>query len=168
MSISAMTARSIVSGSVHESARLRWLRGLQRRCREYGYAFALTLAATATIFALPGTAPSTDPVYAPLALALVAGLLLTVRLSPNRPSAALVLLPAMAMDARFGLAALPALAYAAVVVNLARGLRGPRVVSTASHQVLAVAAAHLASQAVPMLPDWVTLALVFSCRRLLL
>ena len=128
MPLLAMTARSIVSGSVHESTPLRWMSELQRRCREYGYAFAVTLAAVATIVALPGTAPSDDPVYTPLALALVAGLLLTVRLSPNRRSAALVLLPAMAIDARFGLAALPALAYAAILVNLIRGIRGPRVV----------------------------------------
>jgi signal transduction histidine kinase len=168
MSLLAMSTRSIVSRSVHESAPLRWLGGLQRRCREYGYAFAVTLAAVATIFALPGTAPSDDPAYVPMALALVAGLLLTVRLSPNRPPAALVLLPAMAVDARFGLAALPALAYAAVIVSLIRGVRGPRVLSTAGQQVLAFAAAHLASQAIPLLPDWVTFALVFACGRLLL
>jgi signal transduction histidine kinase len=168
MSLLAMTARSIVSRSMPDTTPLRFMSGLQRRCREYGYAFAVTLAAVASIFALPGTAPSDDPVYTPLALALVAGLLLTVRLSPNRRSAALVLLPAMAMDARFGLAALPALAYAAIVVNLIRGLRGPRVLSTASQQVLVFAAAHLASQAVPLLPEWVTFAVVFACGRLVL
>jgi signal transduction histidine kinase len=42
--------------------------------------------------------------------------------------------------------------YAAIVVNLIRGLRGPRVLSTASHAVLAYAGAHLLAQIVPILP----------------
>jgi len=65
-----------------------------------------------------------------MAIAVIVGLLLTVRVAPNRRAGALVLLPAMAGDARFGLAALPLLAYAAVAANLLRGVRGPRVIST--------------------------------------
>jgi signal transduction histidine kinase len=168
MSSLGVTAQTASRAPVHAPARARWLSGLQRRCRESGYAAAVALAAVATLLSLPGTAASSDPAYVPLALAFVAGLLLTIRLLPNRPPAALVLLPAMAMDARFGLAALPALAFAALVVSLVRGVRGPRVVSAASHQVLAFAAAHLVSQVVPVVPGWLTFALVFACGRTLL
>src|SRR6202158_2734406 len=79
-----------------------------RRARDYAYTVGIGLAALATIFALPGTQPSTDPIYAPMALALVVGLLLTVRLAPNRLGSALGLIPAMAVGARFGVAAVPA------------------------------------------------------------
>jgi signal transduction histidine kinase len=136
-----------------------------RRAADYAYTVVIGLAALATIFALPGTLPSTDPIYAPMALALVVGLLLTVRLAPNRLGSALVLLPAMAVDARFGLAALPALAYAAILVNLLRGPRGPRVVSGASHLVLAFTAAHLCTLIVPVVPDWIVFAVVFAFGR---
>jgi len=127
------------------------MNSLQRQASDYGYAFAVTLAAVVAIVALPDTRPSTDLVFAPLALALFAGFLLTVRLAPGRPSAALVLLPAMAVDARLGLAALLAVGYAAIVVNLVRGLRGPRVLSTAGHAILAFAGAHLCAQLTPQI-----------------
>src|SRR5579859_2660150 len=129
-----------------------WAHGSRRFAAEYGYAFAVCLAVVATIVGLPGTAPSSDPIFAPMALALFIGFLLTVRLAPSRPGAALVLLPAMAIDARFGLAALLALGYAAIAVNLVRGVRGPRVLSTASHAVLAFAIAHLCAQITPLVP----------------
>jgi signal transduction histidine kinase len=80
----------------------------------------------------------------------------------------MVLVPAMVMDARFGLASLPAIAYAGVLVNLVRGVRGPRVLSGASHLVIAFAAADLAAHAVTILPDWVAFAVVFACGRVLL
>src|SRR5579872_6827047 len=105
----------------------------------FRYTCVVALFAVAITVALTGTWPNADPVYAPMGLALAAGLLLTVRLAPYRPGGALVLLPAMAMDARLGLAVLPMLAYVAIVVNLARGMRGQRVVSTAAHLVLAYA-----------------------------
>src|SRR5439155_67085 len=136
-----------------------------RQERDYAYTVGIGLAAVVTIYALPGTQPSTELIYAPMALALIVGLLLTVRLAPNRLGSALVLLPAMAVDARFGLAALPALAYAAVLVNLLRGPRGPRVVSGASHLVLAFAAAHLCTLIVPVIPDWIVFAVVFAFGR---
>src|ERR1051325_9487763 len=100
-----------------------------------------------------------------MALALVVGLLLTVRLAPDRLGSALVLLPAMAVDARFGLAALPALAYAAILVSLLRGPRGAQVVSGASHLILAFAAAHLCTQLVPAVPGWIVFAVVFAFGR---
>jgi signal transduction histidine kinase len=168
MSIAAMIAPSVTQRSVQPSAASRWRREFQRRAREWSYAIAVSAAAVVTMIALPGTAPSGDPLYVPMTLALVAGLLLTVRLRPTRPAAAMLLLPAMAIDARFALAALPALAYAAILVNLVRGVRGPRVVSTASHQVLAFAAAHVAAQALSSVPDWVVFAMVFAAGRLVL
>jgi signal transduction histidine kinase len=72
------------------------------------------------------------------------------------------------MDARFGLAALAAVAYSAIQVNLIRGLRGPRVISASGHQVLAFAAAHMCAQAIGVLPDWVVFAVVFAVLRLAL
>src|SRR5690349_5348501 len=87
------------------------------------YTLVVGIAATGMVVALSGTWPNTDPVYAPMALALTVGLLLTVRLAPYQPAGALVLLPAMAIDARFGLSALPMLAYVAIVANLIRGMR---------------------------------------------
>ncbi len=133
--------------------------------RDYAYTVAIGLAALAAICFLPGTQPSTDAIYAPMALAVVVGLLLTVRLAPDRLGSALVLLPAMAVDARFGLAALPALAYVGILVNLWRGPRGPRVVSGAGHLVLAFATAHLCTLAVPVVPDWIVFAVVFALGR---
>jgi signal transduction histidine kinase len=137
--------------------------------RTYGYAAAIAALTIAVFLALPEARPSTDPIYAPLSLAMVSGLLLTIRLAPNRPGAALVLLPAMAMDARFGLASLPALAYAALLVNLVRGLRGPRVISSTGHAVLAFAGAHVAAQLLDLpAPDWLVFAVVFASLRALL
>src|SRR5262249_39322288 len=127
---------------------------LHGRFREYGYAIAVTLIAAALTIALGGTTPSDDEVYALMALAVIVGLLLTVRLAPNRPPAAMVLLPAMVFDIRFGVAALPAVAYAAIVANLVRGVRGPRVLSNASHLVLAFALGHVATQLLPGVPSW--------------
>jgi signal transduction histidine kinase len=168
MSIRGVIAPNSSRASIHAATAASWTGRLRDLAREYGYAAAIGLAAVATMVGLPGTAPSSDAVYAPLSLALFAGLLLTVRLAPNRPPSALVLVPAMALDAHFGLAALPAVAYAAILVNLIRGIRGPRVVSTAGHQVLAFAAAHLCAQVVPVVPDWVVFAVVFACGRLVL
>src|SRR5215208_6278717 len=168
MSMSATIAPSITKRSVQPSAASRLPREFQRQAREWSYAAAVSAAAVATMMVVPGTAPSSDLLYVPMTLALVAGLLLTVRLRPTRPAAAMVLLPAMAMNARFDLAALPALAYAAILVSLVRGVRGPRVLSNASHHVLAFAAGHLAAQALSSVPDWVVFAIVFAAGRVLL
>src|SRR5258708_16323887 len=149
MAIWSMTAPRISGPRVAAAPFGRWMNSLQRQASDYGYASAVTLAAVVAIVALPDTAPSTHLVFAPLALALFPGFLLTVRLAPGRPSAALVLLPAMVIDARLGLAALLAVGYAALVVNLIRGLRGPRVLSTASHAFLAHAGAHVGAQNTP-------------------
>ena len=138
--------------------------------RRFRYTFVVADLALAAVAAsvLMGTLPNADQVYAPMALALAVGLLLTVRLAPYRPGGALVLLPAMALEARFGLGALLMLAYVSIVVNLIRGMRGARVISTAAHLVLAFAAAHLAAEVVPVVPGWVTFAFVFAMGRFLL
>ena len=134
----------------------------------HSYTAAVTLAAALVMLVLPGTWPSSDAAYAPMAIAVIVGLLLTVRVAPNRRAGALVLLPAMAVDARFGLAALPLLAYAAVAANLLRGVRGPRVISTAAHMVLSFALAHLGAQVVPIIPGWLIFAVVFASGRVAL
>src|SRR5438309_9332518 len=132
------------------------------------YTLVVALAAVVAVVTLTGSSPITDQVYAPMALALAIGLLLTVRLAPYRAGGALVLLPAMAVAARFGLAALPAVAYVAIVTNLVRGMRGERLISTAGHVVLAYALAEVCAQTVPVVPDWVVFAIVFACSRLAL
>ena len=134
----------------------------------YTYTLLVTLAVAAAVLALPGTAPSADPAYAPMALALIVGLLLTVRISPNGRPGTLVLLPAMVVHARFGLAAVPMLAYAAILANLFRGVRGAGLVSTAAHLVLAYCVAHMATQAVTVVPAWIVFAFVFEGARLAL
>jgi signal transduction histidine kinase len=168
MSLRGVTAPHLSRASTDTTVSGRWPHGLQRLAHPYGYAVAVVLASVATLVGLPGTAPASDQMYAPLTLAFLAGLLLTVRLTPNRPSSSLVVLPAMALYARYGLAALPAVAFAALLVNLVRGLPGPRILSTAGHQVLAFAAAAVSAQAITVVPDWIVFAVVFACGRLAL
>lgn len=134
----------------------------------YRYTLVAAFAALAVIVSLTGTWPDTDPLYAAMALAVAVGLLLTVRLAPYRPGGALVLLPVLLVEARFGLSALPMLAYVTIVISLIRGVRGPRVVNTAAHLVLAYALAYVVAQIVPTIPDWLTFAVVFACARLAL
>src|SRR5579864_8167070 len=138
------------------------------RLNPYRYTIVVALLAIVATVALTGTWPDTDPLYAPLACALAVGLLLTVRLAPYQPGGALVLLPALALDARFGLAALPMLAWVAIVINLIRGVRGARVISTAAHLVLAYSVAHVLSTIVGVVPGWVTFSVVFAVVRLVL
>ncbi|HEY0583223.1 MAG TPA: HAMP domain-containing sensor histidine kinase, partial [Chloroflexota bacterium] len=168
MSFGVVTAPDSPQVSPGTPPSISWSGGWQPHGRHWAYAIALGLAALIALVALPDTAPSSDPIYAPLSLALFAGLLLTVRLTPYGAASALVLVPAMALDARFGLAALPAVAYTAIVVNLIRGLRGPRVISTAAHTVLAFAVGHVCEQLVPFVPGWVVFAIVFASVRLAL
>jgi signal transduction histidine kinase len=168
MAMRTMTAPKLTRTAFAGAASSRWAGGLQRHATEYGYAFAVSLAAVGAIVGLPSTTPSNDQAFAPMALALCVGFLLTVRLAPGQPSAALVLLPAMAIDARFGLAALVAVGYAAIVVNLIRGLRGPRVLSTASHAVLAFAGAHVCAQIIPFVPAPLVFGVVFVLLRVAL
>jgi signal transduction histidine kinase len=142
-------------------------RRLPARLRAYAYAAGMGLLSLLVVLGL-STWTSRDEVYAALTIAAIIGLLLTIRLAPNRPGAALVLVPAMAIDARLGLAALPAFAFAAVLANVIRGLRGPRLISTAAHLVLAFATAHVASQAVGGIAGQLLFAVVFALSRALL
>jgi signal transduction histidine kinase len=138
--------------------------------RDYAYTAGITLAAVATVLALSGTSMSTDAVFFPLSCALMVGLLLTVRLSPGHPGAALVVLPAIAVDARLGLSVLPAMLFVALVTNLVRGVRGPIVLASAGHTTLAFAAGHLATELTAQLsllaPAWLVFAIVFTAVRL--
>src|SRR5689334_748196 len=132
------------------------------------YTLVVSLAAAVAVVALTDTWPVTDQVFAPMALALAAGMLLTVRLTAYQTGGAMVLLPAMAVHARFGLAALPLVLYVAVAVNLLRGMRGPRVLSTAAHLVLSFAAADVAALFIAPIPAWLTFAVVFVTARVAL
>src|ERR1051326_2089599 len=132
------------------------------------YTLLVSVAALVAVVALTGTWPVTDQVYAPMALALAVGMLLTVRLAAYQPGGAVGLLPAMALDARFGLAALPLGAYVALTMNLLRGTRGPRVVSAAAHLVLSYALAHVIASDISPVPSWITFAVVFASSRLAL
>jgi|SRR5579859_6364893 len=134
--------------------------------RPLGYTIGVTLAATVAVIALTDAWPVTDPVFAPMALALAVGMLLTVRLAAYRAGGAMVLLPAMALDARFGLAALPLVAYVAISVNLLRGMRGPRVLSTAAHLVLAYSIAYIVALLLgSLVPNWLSFAVAFATAR---
>src|SRR3954464_14287610 len=110
MSISDATATHLARETDSLAApaapvRPRWR--LPRRLRDWAYAAGVGLLSLLLVLGL-STWTSRDEVYAALTIAAIIGLLLTIRLAPNRPGAALVLVPAMAIDARLGLAALPA------------------------------------------------------------
>ncbi len=140
--------------------------------RDYVYTAAVTLAAVVIMTTLSSTSMIVDQAFLPLSCALAVGLLLTVRLAPGHPGAALVVLPAIAVDARLGIAVLPALLCAAIVANYVRGVRGLSVVASASQTVLAFAAGHfaaeLATNLLPVSPTWLVFASTFSTVRLVL
>jgi signal transduction histidine kinase len=127
------------------------------------YTAAVSLAAFLACF-LPAAAPSDDQTFAPLGVAVMVGWLLTVRLAPGARDATLLLVPVMSLDARVGLAGLPILAYTGVLANLARGVRGPRVLTAAAHATLAYLLAHQLSTLVA-LPHWAVFAVGFACLR---
>ena len=147
-------------------------RGTHMRLRDLAYLALVLLAALATIVAFSGTTMSTDDVFVPLSCALAVGLLLTVRLAPGHPGAALIVLPAIAVDARLGLSVLPALLFASIVVDFVRGVRGPAVFISASNTVLAFAAGHAVAELslnwLPQAPTWLVFAAAFSIVRLAL
>ena len=69
---------AIVTGSLFDAGTTvppRWVAALRARGRDYAYAAAVALAALAALLGLPGTAPSSEEAYAPLALAVIVGLL---------------------------------------------------------------------------------------------
>jgi signal transduction histidine kinase len=70
----------------------------------------------------------------------------------------------MSLDARVGLAGLPIVAYTGLLANLARGVRGPRVLTAAAHAALAYLLAHQLSTVLP-LPQWAVFAVGFASLR---
>src|SRR5919199_2894808 len=141
--------------------RTRWLGALTRS--GLLYTAAISLAAFVACL-LPAAAPSDDQTFAPLGVAVMVGWLLTVRLAPGTRDAALLLVPVMSLDARVGLAGLPIVAYTGLLANLARGVRGPRVLSAAAHATLSYLLAHQLATVVP-LPQWAVFAVGFACLR---
>jgi len=115
--------------------------------RAFAYAAVLTAATLAVLSLTVDARPSSDPAYAPLGAGLLAGALLTVRLRPGESGSTLLIIPALLADARFGLAALPALAYASLVAGLVRRVRGPALLIGAANDTLAYALAHLVGAA---------------------
>ena len=145
-------------------------RATHMRLRDFAYSALVLLAALATIVAFSGTTMSTEDVFVPLSCALAVGLLLTVRLAPGHPGAALIVLPAIVVDARLGLSVLPALLFASILMDLVRGVRGAAVIISASNTVLAFAAGHAVAQLspawLPQAPTWLVFAATFSIVRL--
>lgn len=122
--------------------------------RAYAYAGTLAAGALAVLLLTPDARPSADPTYAPLGAGLLAGTLLTVRLRPRESGASLLVIPALAAEARFGMAALPALAYTSLVGNLVRRVSGAALPVAAASDTLAFALAHLASEATSLDLFW--------------
>lgn len=130
------------AGSTH--AARGWLSPARRA---YAYAGALAAGALAVLLLTPDARPSADPAYAPLGAGLLAGSLLTVRLRPREAGATLLLIPALAAEARFGMAALPAIVYTSLVGSLVRRVTGAALPVAAASDTLAFAVAHLVGQA---------------------
>jgi signal transduction histidine kinase len=120
---------------------------LSERQRAYAYAGALTAITAGVLVLTPDARPSADPTYAPLGAALLAGALLTVRTRPHESGATLLLIPALAAEARFGLAALPAIAYTSLLASLVRRVFGAALPIAAASDTLAFALAYLVGQA---------------------
>jgi signal transduction histidine kinase len=136
--------------------------------RDAAYTVLVTALALSAVIAFADPALTSSEVYLPLASALAVGLLLTVRLAAGHPGSALILLPALIADARLGLSVVPALMFAAIAVNLVRGVRGAHVLVSASQTVLAFSAGHFAIDLLPMLPAWVVFAFGFTGVRFVL
>jgi signal transduction histidine kinase len=104
---------------------------------------ALTATAVLGIGALAESGPSPDPAYAPVGAALIVGALLTARARPGSTLTSFVVVPAVVAYARFGAAALPAVAYASLVANLVHGVRGGALAVVVAVDAVAFAAAYL-------------------------
>ena len=138
--------------------------------RAYAYAAALTAGALAVLILANDARPSAEPAYAPLGAGLLAGALLAVRVRPGESGFTLLVIPALVAEARFGLAALPALAYASLVASLVRRVRGPALLIGPANDVLAYALAHLVGSATSfdLLGRLAAFAVVFVLARLAL
>src|SRR5216683_4856788 len=107
------------------------------------YAMALAAAALVGVGVVAEANPSTEPAYAPVGAALIAGALLTARPRPGESLASFLVVPALVAYVRFGAAALPAVAYASLVANGVHGIRGSALVISALLDGLAFADAYL-------------------------
>src|SRR5438270_665607 len=138
--------------------------------RAYADAAALTAGALAVLILAKDARPSAEPAYAPLGAGLLAGALLAVRLRPGESGSTLLVIPALVAEGRFGLAALPALAYASLVASLVRRVRGPALLIGPANDVLAYALAHLVGSATSfdLLGRLAVFAVVFVLARLAL
>jgi signal transduction histidine kinase len=104
----------------------------------------LSACALAVLILAGDARPSPEPAYAPLAAGLLAGALLSVRLRPGTPRSSFLIVPAIVAEGRFGLAALPAVAFASLVASLVRRVSGPALLIGAASDTLAYALAHAA------------------------
>src|SRR5205823_8916620 len=75
MAIWSTAASRAGASPAHHGAAAGWANRRLRMVTAYGYPFAVSLAAAGAIVLLPGTAPSSEPIFAPLALALFVGFL---------------------------------------------------------------------------------------------
>lgn len=113
----------------------------------WAYAAGVAALALAALILLPEARPDTELAYPALGLGLIIGAVLSVRLRPHDAGVSVLLLPALVADARFGLAALPAVAFASLIGALIRRVRGPALPVVAAHDTLVFAIAHLVSRA---------------------
>lgn len=149
------------------SAPAAWL-GPARRA--HLYAGALVVVALTVLTLSPGARPSSDPAYAGLGAALLIGALLSMRLRPGDAGSTLLLIPALAAEARFGAAALPALAYTSLLGGLVRRVPRVALAVAAANDTLAFALGVAAAEAVApdLVPSLAVFAVVFAVARPLL
>lgn len=112
-------------------------------------ACALLVATAAALAAVvPGVVPVPQPAYTPLALALVVGALLTVRVAPGARAGTLLLGPLLVAYTRFGAAALPALVFAVLVAGLVRRAHPTGILASTAQDAIAFLLAHAAASLV--------------------
>jgi signal transduction histidine kinase len=133
------------------------------------YLGLLTLVALGALALSPWLVIPTEAAYLPLAAAIAVGALLTIRLQPGASGATLIVLPAIVAFARFGSAALPALALASALGGLVHRLSWKHTMLMVAHDVLAFAVAASLSAAITSgWPAAVLFAVVFSLSRVML
>ena len=130
------------AGSRSAAARAGWLSPARRAAL---YAGALFVLALAVLPLTAGARPSSDVAYAPMGAALLIGALLTVRLRPGEAGSTLLLIPALAAEARFGAAALPAVLYTSLLAGLARRAPAAALLIAAASDTLSFALADAAA-----------------------
>ena len=112
--------------------------------RAAAYAGVLSAGTLAVLILADEAKPSPEQAYAPVGAGLLAGALLRVRLRSGTPGSSLLIVPAIVAEGRFGLAALPAVAFASLAAGLVRRVWGPALLIGAANDALAYALAHAA------------------------